>query len=56
LPRLEADQRTTRALVLSFDPPFDATELTELHGGGGAVLVTPRERAHLVRIAGRAGI
>lgn len=56
LPRLEADQRSTRAAVLSFDVPFDAPELEALHGGGGVVLVAPREREHLVRIARRAGL
>jgi ATP-dependent RNA helicase DeaD len=56
LPRLEADQRTTRAHVISADVPFDAEGLAELHGKGGGVLVTPRERAHLLRIARRAGI
>jgi ATP-dependent RNA helicase DeaD len=56
LPRLEADRRTTRALVLSFDVPFDADELQALHGNGGTVIVTPRERAHLTRTAHRSGI
>lgn len=54
LPRHEADQRSVQAAVLSWDVPFDADELKALHSGGGAVLVTPRERAHLLRIAGRA--
>lgn len=56
LPRTEADQRTTRAEVISADVPFDARALAELHGRGGTILVTPRERAHLVRAAGRAGV
>ncbi|MEJ2502370.1 MAG: DEAD/DEAH box helicase, partial [Gemmatimonadota bacterium] len=56
LPLVEADQRTTRAHVISADVPFDAGALAELHGRGGDVLVTPRERAHLLRIARQAGI
>ncbi len=56
LPRAEADQRSIQADVLSYDAPFDADELTALHGKGGAVLVTPRERAHLMRTAARAGL
>ncbi len=56
LPWTEADQRSVQASVLSFDVPFDAHEMRELHGKGGAVLVTARERAHLLRIAARAGI
>lgn len=54
LPRLEADRRSTRALVLSYDVPFESAELLALHGKGGAVIATPRERAHLARIARRA--
>ncbi|MFO7893748.1 MAG: DbpA RNA binding domain-containing protein [Longimicrobiales bacterium] len=56
LPRPEADQRSVKAAVLSFDVPFDAAELEALHGNGGALVVTPRERAHLQRIAVRAGL
>lgn len=56
LPRQEADQRSIQAGVLSYDVPFDADELNALHSGGGAVLVTPRERSHLLRIAVRAGL
>lgn len=56
LAREEADQRSIQAGVLSYDVPFDSGELEALHRGGGAVLVTPRERAHLVRIGRRAGI
>lgn len=56
LPHGEADQRSTRAEVVSADVPFDEDTLTELHAGGGAVLVTPREREHLLRIARRAGL
>lgn len=55
LPRTEADQRTTRADVISADVPFDAGALTALHGGGGTILVTAREREHLHRIARRGG-
>lgn len=55
LPRLEADRRTTRAEVISYDVPFDAISLADLHERGGAVLVAPRELAHLRRIAARAG-
>lgn len=54
LPRHEADRRSVQAGVLSWDVPFEADELKALHDGGGAVLVTPRQRAHLLRIAGRA--
>lgn len=56
LPRTQADQRSVQATVLSYDVPFDAEEMEALHGKGGAVLVTPRERAHLLRIAARAGL
>lgn len=56
LPRQEADQRSVQADVLSYDTPFDSAELEALHSGGGTVLVTPRERAHLLRIARRAGL
>lgn len=56
LPRTEADQRSVQADVLSYDVPFDADELAALHGKGGAILVTPRERSHLLRSAGRAGL
>ncbi len=56
LPLTEADQRTTRATVISADVPFDADALVELHGRGGTILATPRERAHLLRIARRAGV
>jgi ATP-dependent RNA helicase DeaD len=56
LPRPEADQRSVQASVVSLDVPFDADEIRALHGKGGAVVVTPRERAHLLRIAARAGI
>jgi ATP-dependent RNA helicase DeaD len=55
LPLHEADRRSTRAQVISYDAPFDAETLTELHGRGGTVLVTPRQLAHLTRIARRAG-
>jgi ATP-dependent RNA helicase DeaD len=54
LPRLEADRRSTRAEVISYDVPFDAETLAELHARGGAVLVTPRQLAHLKRIGRRA--
>jgi ATP-dependent RNA helicase DeaD len=53
LPRLEADNRSSRAEVISYDVPFDAETLGELHGRGGTVLVTPRQLAHLKRIARR---
>jgi ATP-dependent RNA helicase DeaD len=39
------------AFVVSFDPPFDAATLLARHRGGGTVLVTPRELAHLRQIA-----
>jgi ATP-dependent RNA helicase DeaD len=54
LPRDEADRRSVQAGVISYDVPLDSAELEALHRQGGAVLVTPRERAHLLRIAGRA--
>lgn len=54
LPSDEADRRSVQAGVLSYDVPFDSAELEALHRRGGAVLVTPRERAHLLRIAERA--
>lgn len=41
---------------ISFDVPFDAEMLRALHRNGGVVLVTPREVAHLRRIAAEAGI
>ena len=56
LPRTEADQRSVQAAVLSYDVPFDPGELEALHEKGGAVLVTPREQPHLLRIARRAGL
>lgn len=56
LPLAEADQRSTRALVISYDVPFDAETLGELHQNGGLVLVTPAQAQHLDIIAGRAGI
>lgn len=56
LPRTEADRRSTKAEVISADVPMDVDEMHRLHDGGGTVLVTPRERAHLLRIAKRAGI
>lgn len=56
LPAAEADQRTTRASVLSCDVPFDADTLTALHGGGGTVIATPPEVPHLRRIAARAAL
>lgn len=43
------------ALVVSFDPPFDAETLTRRHERGGTVLVSPRELAHLRQIASAAG-
>jgi ATP-dependent RNA helicase DeaD len=54
LPRLEADRRSTRAEVISYDIPFDAETLAELHGRGGTILVTPRQLAHLRRMGQRA--
>jgi ATP-dependent RNA helicase DeaD len=55
LPRMDADRRGTSALVISYDVPFDAESLAELHGRGGVVLATPRQLPHLQRIAARAG-
>ncbi len=55
LPREEADRRSTKATAISADVPFDAGSLAAVHARGGAVLVTARERAHLHRIAARAG-
>jgi ATP-dependent RNA helicase DeaD len=55
LSRVDADQRSTRAGVLSYDPPTDSTELTDLHGKGGTVLVSPRELTHLRVLARRTG-
>lgn len=56
LPATEADQRSTRASVISCDPPFDSGTLMALHGTGGTVLPTPSELPHLKRIAARAGV
>ncbi len=56
LPWQDADQRSTRADVLSYDVPFDAESLAALHGRGGSVLVTPRELAHLRLTARRARV
>lgn len=56
LPATEADQRSTRASVISCDPPFDAGSLAALHGAGGTVLARPAEVPHLKRIAARAGV
>ncbi|HUE77172.1 MAG TPA: DEAD/DEAH box helicase [Longimicrobiales bacterium] len=52
----EADQRTTRASVVSCDVPFDSDALTALHSGGGTVIVTPSEVPHLRRIAAQAAL
>ncbi|NIQ53729.1 MAG: hypothetical protein GWN71_10015, partial [Gammaproteobacteria bacterium] len=41
--------------VLSWEAPFDTSELAERHGSGGAILVRPRELAHLRRIAAETG-
>lgn len=43
------------AFVVSYDVPFDADELALRHDAGGLVLIEPRERPHLQRIAERAG-
>lgn len=56
LPRLEADRRSTKAEVISYDVPFDAPTLANLHERGGVVLVTPSELAHLRRIGARVGM
>src|SRR5690606_15999211 len=37
--------------VISCDVPFSADQLRSIHAGGGTVLITPVERAHLRRIA-----
>lgn len=55
LDRLEADRRSTAAAVLSSDVPLDSDELVDLHARGGIILTTPRQLAHLRRIAARAG-
>lgn len=41
---------------ISFDVPYDADMLRSLHRNGGVLLVTPREVAHLRRIATEAHI
>ncbi|HSH44239.1 MAG TPA: DEAD/DEAH box helicase, partial [Longimicrobiales bacterium] len=56
LPLSEADQRTTRALVISYDVPFDAESLAELHANGGLVLVAASELQHLLVIGNRVEI
>jgi ATP-dependent RNA helicase DeaD len=56
LPWPEADRRSQRAEVVSYDVPFDAEALETLHGRGGTVLATPRELPHLQRIARRAAL
>jgi len=56
LPHTEADQRSTQAEVISADVPLDAGAIVDLHARGGAILATPRERAHLLRIAKRTGL
>ncbi|HLU25868.1 MAG TPA: DEAD/DEAH box helicase [Longimicrobiales bacterium] len=43
-------------VAISYDVPFDAASLARRHESGGAVLVEPRELAHLRRIAEEAGI
>jgi ATP-dependent RNA helicase DeaD len=55
LAHAEADRRSTRADVLSYDVPFDAAGLADLHSRGGTVLVTPGQLVHLQHIATRAG-
>lgn len=42
----------TASRVVSHDVPFSADELRAIHAGGGTVLATAAERAHLRRIAG----
>jgi ATP-dependent RNA helicase DeaD len=42
--------------VISYDAPFDATELVDRHAGGGAVILLSREVTHLRRIAAAAGV
>jgi ATP-dependent RNA helicase DeaD len=56
LQRTDADRRSTRADVISYDVPFDASTFADLHARGGSVLVTPGQLAHLHHIATRAGI
>jgi ATP-dependent RNA helicase DeaD len=56
LPFHEADQRSTRATVISYDVPFDAESFGELHARGGSVLVTPSQLPHLHQVASRARV
>ncbi|HEX6133625.1 MAG TPA: DEAD/DEAH box helicase [Longimicrobiales bacterium] len=42
----------TASRAISFDVPFSSDQLRALHEGGGTVLITALERAHLQRIAG----
>jgi ATP-dependent RNA helicase DeaD len=56
LSRLQADRRSTKATVISFDVPLDADSLLELHPRGGTIVVTPGELTHLRLIARRAGV
>ncbi len=42
------------AFVVSYDVSFDADDLAVRHAAGGLVLIEPRERPHLYRIAERA--
>jgi ATP-dependent RNA helicase DeaD len=54
--RTDADRRSTRAEVISYDVPFDAEGLADLHSRGGTVLVTPGQLIHLKLIATRSGV
>lgn len=55
LPLRDADRRSTRADVISYDVPFDAGSLAALHARGGTILVTPGQLIHLRHVATRAG-
>jgi ATP-dependent RNA helicase DeaD len=55
LARSAADQRSTRATVISYDVPPDAESFEALHARGGTVLVTPGQLVHLQHLAERTG-
>lgn len=49
-------EETAADPVISYDVPFEEGELEGRHAKGGAVIIRPRELAHLRRIAAAAGI